>query len=296
MYFKSFIVSLALIALQTGAHAQDLLSSVADSAATTEKVSAAFKSTRVIQAHSIEMLKKGSLDFRILHRFGMVSTGAKQLFGLDNAYMRLSFDYGITDNFTVGVGRSTFRKEIDLFVKGRLLQQTTGAKVMPVSLALAVGGAVRTEESFEPIKPGFSERSSYYVQLLVGRKFNSRFSFQLSPIVLHSGQVITPGDEATIFALGAGARYKVSKRIAITADYHHPFTTRDAIYTDPLGIGVDIETGGHVFQLHFSNAVGMNERAYLTQTTGQFFEGDIRFGFNLSRIFQVNKRSRANSK
>ncbi|MEO6233157.1 MAG: DUF5777 family beta-barrel protein [Ferruginibacter sp.] len=270
--------------------AQSLLKEIEDSVPQAQKISGAFKSTRVINAHSIEMVHKGNLDFRIMHRFGFISDGVKQLYGLDNASMRISFDYGITDNLTVGFGRSTFRKELDLFVKQRILQQSTGQKIMPVSVVVAVGGLVFTEESFAPVKPGFSDRTAYYTQLLIGRKFSSVFSFQLSPIVVHSSTPVNTGDDKTIFAMGGGGRFKISKRMAITLDYHHSFGKLAPVSTDPLSIGVDIETGGHVFQLQFSNATGMNERAYITQTTGKFFKGDIRFGFNLSRMFKIGKK------
>jgi Membrane bound beta barrel domain (DUF5777) len=276
--------------------AQSLLAGMEDSIPVRSKVSGAFKSTRVINAHSIEMLHKHNLDFRIMHRFGFISSGIKQLYGLDNASMRISFDYGITDNTTIGFGRSTFRKELDLFIKTRILQQATGEKASPVSLVLAAGGLVWTEQSFATVKPGFADRSSYYVQMLVGRKFSPVFSFQLSPIFVHNSTPVNTGDDENIFALGGGARLKVSKRMAITLDYHHPFGTLNGVNTDPLSVGVDIETGGHVFQLQFSNATGMNERAYITQTTGDFFKGDIRFGFNLSRIFKLGKNRGASSR
>lgn len=269
--------------------AQSLLKDVEDSVPVTEKVSGAFKSTRVINAHSVEMLHRHNLDFRIMHRFGFISSGVKQLYGLDNASMRISFDYGLSDNTTIGFGRSTFRKELDLFIKTRIIQQSTGQKAIPFSLVIAAGGLVFTEESFAQVKPGFTDRSSYYVQLIAGRKFSSHFSFQLSPIIVHISAPVNIGDDKTIFAMGGGARFKVSKRMAITMDYHHPFGTFSSNNTDPLSVGVDIETGGHVFQLQFSNATGMNERAYITQTTGKFFKGDIRFGFNLSRIFKLGK-------
>ncbi len=285
IFFCSFLLTVQL-------QAQSLLKDVEDSIPANEKVTGAFKSTRVINAHSIEMLHKGNLDFRIMHRFSPVSTGIKELYGLDRASMRISFDYGLTDNTTFGFGRSTFRKELDLFIKTRVLQQSTGASAMPFSLVVAAGGLVWTEESFEPVKPNFSDRSSYYLQFIAGRKFSSIFSFQISPIIVHSNTPANEGDDNTIFAMGGGARFKVSRRMALTVDYHHPFGNLNAITTDPLSIGLDIETGGHVFQLQFSNAVGMNERAYITETTGNFFKGDIRFGFNLSRIFKTGKHKK----
>lgn len=255
-----------------------------------EKVTGTFKSTRVINAHSTEMLHKGELDFRIMHRFGVFKNGFKDLFGLDYASMRMSFDYGISDKWMVGLGRSTILKDLDVFVKTRILQQTKGQKQVPISLLIAAGYIVTTQQSFAVVKPTFGDRSSFYVQLIAGRKFNKNFSMQLSPLLVHNNSTLNPTDDNTIFGLGGGLRYKVSKRIALMLDYHHAFGQLDNAITDPLSVGVDIETGGHVFQLHFSNVTGMNEKGYLTQTTGKFFKGDIRFGFNLSRIFHVGKK------
>ena len=273
--------------------AQDssLIKDIEDSLPVTEKVTGAFKSTRVINAHSVEMLSRGDMDFRILHRFGFVSDGVKQLFGLDAASFRMSFDFGITDNLTLGVGRSTFRKELDGFVKQRIFQQTKGAKNIPFTLVIAAGYTVYTQEVLGS-KPTVADRSAYYVQLIAGRKFSQKFSLQLSPIFVHTNIPFVITDDRKIFAMGGGARFKVSKRTAITADYHYPFGQFDKNYTNPLSLGVDIETGGHVFQLHFSNATGLNERAYITQTTGDFFKGDVRLGFNISRMFKVGRKKK----
>lgn len=287
---KKLIIISLFILTNYPIKAQDLLDSLQDSLPGSERVRGAFKSTRVINAHSIEMLSKGNLDFRIMHRFGFVSDGLKELFGLDQASMRMSFDYGISDNFTIGIGRSTFRKELDAFLKTRLIQQTKGIKNIPLTIALAAGATVWTETSFAPEKPDFSDRTAFYVQLLAGRKFSSVFSFQISPIIVHTNMPLSEDDDKTIFAMGGGGRISISKRVALTFDYHHPFGNRNASFTNPTSLGVDIEAGGHVFQLQFSNATGMNERAYITQTTGKFFQGDIRFGFNLSRMFQVGKK------
>lgn len=267
-----------------------LLEELKDSVIHTEKVYGIFKSTRVINAHSVEMLRKGNLDFRILHRFGFIDNGLKEFFGLDEASMRMSFDYGVSDNFTIGLGRSTLRKELDLFMKTRLLHQSVGEKNVPVSLVVAAGSMVWTEKSFAVVKPDLVDRTSYYIQLLAGRKFGNNFSLQLSPLWVYSNMPLS-GEEEGIFALGAGARYKFSKRMAFTIDYHHAVNGLTNQNTNPLSMGVDIETGGHVFQLHFSNATGMNERAFISETYGEFFKGDIRFGFNLSRMFQLGNKT-----
>jgi hypothetical protein len=272
-------------------HAQDT-TSVLTLDEEPEKVRGAFKSTRVIHAHSIEMLAKGNLDVRILHRFNPVNSGYKTLFGLDNAYMRLGFDYGISNNITIGIGRSTLLKDLDFFAKVRVMQQTKGIKSKPVSIVLVGGYVVTTQDYGATYKPSFTDRSSYYVQGIVGRKFNSTFSAQFSPLLVINGTTLNPTDDNAIVGLGGGLRYKVSKRIALTADYHYAIGELDKSFTNPTSLGIDIETGGHVFQLHFSNAVGMNEKAFLTQTSGDFLKGDIRFGFNLSRMFSVGKKKR----
>jgi hypothetical protein len=289
---KTLIIFIACLFMAGGLFAQDvdLLKGIEDTTPKTVKVTRAFKSTRVINAHSTEMLPKGTLDFRILHRFGPVKNGMKDFFGLDDAYMRMSFDYGITDNFTIGGGRSSFRKEYDVFGKLRVLQQSKGNKAIPLSVVVAAGAMVYTE-TFGTPKPDVSDRSAYYVQLIAGRKFSERFSLQLSPIFIHRNQLLQPNDEKNIIAIGGGGRLKLSKRFALTFDYHHAVSGLDEIFRDPLSLGVDIETGGHVFQLHFSNAIGMNERAFISQNTDKFFDGGIRFGFNLSRVFKLGKRT-----
>ena len=273
------------------AQQKDWLDSLGAESHVSQKVSGAFKSTRVINAHSIEMLGKHSMDLRILHRFGNISLGIKQLYGFDIASMRLGFDYGINDNLMVGIGRSTFRKELDAFTKIRLLQQARGLKSVPFSVLLAVGGTVWTEQSFDSVKPGFADRASVYLQFIIGRKFTQNISLQLSPIWINSGKAVNSGIDPGVIALGGGGRIKFTKRMAFTFDYHHPLGVMKPGNKSPLSVGVDIETGGHVFQLHFSNTAGMNERAYITQTTNDFLKGEIRFGFNLSRMFHFGSTS-----
>lgn len=252
-------------------------------------VTGTFHSTRIIHSQSVEMLAKGNLDVRILHRFGRLSDGVKELFGLDQASMRMGFDYGVRDWLTVGLGRSTFRKEYDGLVKIRLLQQETGKGNLPLSLVAVGGVMIRTadETSTNGYKPSAGDRTSFYGQLITGRKFTEGFSAQFSATLLHMNYVPDESWENTHFAVGIGLRQKLSKRFAVTFDHQVLLTDLVEDYYFPLGIGFDIETGGHVFQLHFSNAIGMNERAFLTETTDRFFKGEIRFGFNLSRMFSL---------
>lgn len=285
-----FTVVLSFLLLE-GARAQDdIMKSLPDSAAKKEYVTGAFKSSRVINGHSVEMIGPGVLDFRILHRFGPVNQGISQFFGLDQASMRMGFDYGISNNFTIGIGRTTTKKELDGFLKYRLIRQAAGGG-SPVSVVLVAGMSIQTYKNTDPSKEvTFNLRSGYYYQAIVGRKFSPRFSVQLSPTLVHRNEV--PGaDENDVFAAGIGARYKFSRRMAFVVDYFYVANgLPHSVGTNPLSVGVDIETGGHVFQLHFSNTAGMNERAFITETTNKWGKGDIQFGFNLSRVFNLKKR------
>jgi len=272
----------------------DLLKGLEDSIPKKEYISSAFKSTRVVNSHSMEMLGAGSMDFRILHRFGPINQGFDQFFGLDQASMRMGFDFGLTKDLTLGIGRSTFKKDVDAFVKYRIVQQSKGPKSNPFSLIAVAGLSTYTFKNPDPTKPfTFSDRSAYYFQGIIGRKMSTNFSMQLSPTLVHRNMV-QPNDEKNIYALGFGARYKISKRMAIIVDYFYVANGfPKAQGTNPLSIGLDIETGGHIFQLNFSNTAGMNERSFITETVNSWGKGEIQFGFNLSRIFNIRSKKSA---
>lgn len=276
--------------LQAQQDTADLLNALPPASGTPkEYVSNAFKSSRVINGQSIEFIGKNVLDVRILHRFGYVNEGAGNLFGLDEASMRLGFDYGLNNNLTIGIGRSTAKKELDGFIKARLLRQAL-ANGSPVSIVWVSGMTMFTTKWADKERDNlFSSRLAYFHELIIGRKFNERFSLQLSPLFVHRNLIDSVKNNNDTWALGIGGRWKVSKRIAFVIDYHPILSGKQVGTYDPLSVGVDIETGGHVFQLHFSNATGMNEKEFITNTTGRFFKGDIRFGFNLSRVFSLRR-------
>lgn len=268
---------------------KDLLNLVDDKNDAKQIVTNAFKSNRVINAHSMEFLAPGTMDFRILHRFGLLSEGTKNFFGLDQASMRMGFDFGISKNLQAGVGRSTFKKELDGYLKFGIVRQSTGNKSFPATVAFVAGATINTLPFTDTArKDYFSSRVAYYFQTIIGRKFNDKFTLQLSPTVVHNNYVPLVNQPNDVFAIGVGGRLKISKRTAFTWDYSYLLNgkEKDVNYI-PLSIGVDIETGGHVFQLHVSNAVGMNERAFITETTNNWSKGKISFGFNLSRMFQL---------
>ena len=270
---------------------QSLLDLVEEDSVQTNYATSAFKSTRIIMTHSVANLHKGALDFRILHRFGRVLNGWENFYGLDQAVARFSFDYGITEDLMVGIGRSPGRQEVDGFIKYRFLRQQTGLKNIPLTISYIAGALIATQKNLLPeVFDDITHKTSFYHQLAIGRKFSDKLTLQITPTFLHENLVEERDDYNDKFALGLGGRLKISNRVALMADYHYLLTPFDFENNfNPLSIGVDIETGGHVFQLHFSNSLGLNERAYLTNTTGDWTKGDFMFGFNLSRTFQVYK-------
>ncbi|MFY7963306.1 MAG: DUF5777 family beta-barrel protein [Chitinophagaceae bacterium] len=264
----------------------------ATTAANIDYATATFKSTRVINSQSIETIGKHNLDFRISHRFGYLNSGAYNLFGLDNATMMMNFDYGLTNNLLVGVGRSTVNKEYSAYAKYKFLKQSTGKVNMPITMAYLFSAMHYTQKTTEDIS--FTNRTSYAHQLLIARKFSDNISLQLMPTLVHINLVDFSKEDNNLFSLGVGGRVKISKRVAINAEYFHQFNQLTGT-TNSLSIGFDIETGGHVFQLHFTNSTGMTERAFITNTTGDWGNGDIHFGFNISRLFTLKKSAGSRS-
>lgn len=170
--------------------------------------------------------------------------------------------------------------------------QSTGPGSFPVTIAVVAGVTMDGTSWADPARKNyFTSRLAYYFQGIVGRKISDAFTLQVMPTVIHKNLVQNAGDGNDIMAAGIGGRLRLSRRVALTCDYFHVFNPlTDNNYHDPLSVGVDIETGGHVFQLHFTNSTGMNERAVITETTGRWGKGEIRFGFNLSRVFQLKKQ------
>lgn len=295
MMKKVIAAAIAIVVSQlVAAQEEDLLKLVGNDAEKPKKefVDYSFKSSRVIMSHSMEIIRPGVMDLRILHRFGNVNKGAYEFFGLDNATMRMGFDFGITKNFMLGVGRSTNKKELDGFMKYRLIHQAKGPGALPFSL-LVVGGASMTLLKFADTsrKNYFSSRLGYYGQAIIGRKFSEGFSLQFMPTIVHRNLVPTSDDPNDLLSVGVGTRVKLSRRISLNVDYYYRLNPNPTDGTqNPLSVGFDIETGGHVFQLHFTNAVGMNEKVFLLETTNKWGKGDIQFGFNISRSFQIRKK------
>lgn len=255
-----------------------------------EPVVNTFYSTRLINSHTVEILGPGSMDFRINHRFSPLNLGLYEMFGLDNASMRLGLDFGLAKNLMVGIGRSTYYKELDGFVKYRLVHQETGAGGAPVSVAVVGSMAYRTFRYDPTLKVSGADRTVITAQVLLGSKLNEHTSVQVSPTFTHYNRIMGfTGGGTDLFSIGFLARQKISKRVSINAEYFLQTNRFDGAH-DPLSVGVDINTGGHVFQLHFTNSTGMNEHTFIHETTGTWGNGDVRWGFNVSRIFSIGRR------
>ena len=253
---------------------------------------ATFKTTRIINMHSVENAAAGVMDFRISHRFGFINTGAYDLFGLDQALMRIGLEYGVTNRLMVGFGRSNVNKAYDSFLKYKVLRQGSGKRNIPVSVSYFASAVCNTVKWADPNRDNyFSSRMQYTHQLLIGRKFNNDLSLQLTPTLVHKNLVPTLQDKNDILAVGFGGRYKLTQRFSVNGEYIYVLPNQISTeYYNSLSLGVDIETGGHVFQLHLTNSTSMLEPGFITESVGQWKKGGIHNGFNVSRVFTVKDK------
>ncbi len=288
-YLVVILFALSVISIK----AQDDLLEMLDNAAapTTDYTTATFKAQRIITGHSIEMMKAGVLEFRISHRFGKLNSGVEQFWGLDQSSIYLGLEYGITDWLEVGVGRTPYEKTVNTFGKVRLSRQATGENAFPLSISYLGAAAFNTAKFDDETRSNFfSSRMTYVHQILIARKFNDELSLQLSPTLIHRNLVTSALDDNDLFAVGLGGRYKLSNRISVNLEYYYvlrPEWNRKTDFKNPLSIGFDIETGGHVFQLFLTNSPGMIEKHYIADNMGDISNGDIHFGFNITRPFTL---------
>lgn len=267
---------------------------------------ATFKASRLINGLTIETIPKNHLNFWISHRFGAVNSGfIANFFGLDEAKIRLGLEYGLTDRWLVGAGRISLEKTYDLYTKYKMLRQSN---TMPVTVTAMAGWGINTMPSGYVMESLASmrfnnniERYSYWSQMLVARKFTEKLYLQLMPMLIHINKVENPSIPNQLLTLGAGGRYKLSQRVTLSVEYYYTFADGEAYevsigesypYRNALSLGVDIETGGHVFQFHLTNASGMVEKQFVAQTIGAWQEGDTFYGFNIARTFSLDKSAR----
>ncbi len=289
---KRYLLGIALLTFSGLAFAQEDLMKELESSQTgdTDYAFQTFKGTRIVNGHTVETKPKGTLEFIFAHRFGEVNGGLYELFGLDDAYVRYGLDYGITDNLSVSYGRNSVDKTMDGYAKYKLLKQSKGAKNFPFTMTVLGGVAYRSSPKKDNVPAGFKtiDRFAYVTQLLVARKFNPNFSMQVMPTFIHKNAVDQNIEDNDQMAIGVGGRLKVTKSVALTSEYYYRLQVNEnSPYKNTFGIGVDIETGGHVFQIVVTNTRGLTERAFITETDGDFSEGDIHLGFNVTRTFQL---------
>ena len=289
---------LPLILLTGTSFAQDDLLKVAMENTETPKtkVAATFKTTKLINAHTNETVHKRTLDFRIGHRFGNVGKesngGVHTLYGLDaSTDIRIAFEYGITDRLMVGISRCKRLENIEGLIKFRALEQTTDNK-MPLAVTLFANAAITPERDPEGIYPKTTDRMSYTFQTIITRKFSDRFSFELLPTLVHRNYIFIPTDKNDLLAIGIGGRVKITKSFCVIADYFYNFGEAREIdnpngFFNPLGFGIELETGGHVFTIMFTNAAGIIENDFIPNTTDTWEKGGFKFSFNISRNFRL---------
>ena len=270
------------VGVLTALYAQDdLLDLIDDNLEKTYPVKATFKAKRVVNSQSIEMPKPKILDFMILHRFGSMSNGAYDLFGMDEAVIRFDLKYGLSDKISIGIGRSSLNKTYDIFAKLKIFGQRTGHRSFPITLVFF------SKMEIETIVKDMSlnDRYTYDFQFLLAKKLNRSFSLQLMPTLIHRNLVDTNSDSHDLISLGVGGRMKMTKRTSINFDTFFPIGKRSEKYRQGWGIGYDIETGGHVFQLMITNARGSFESEYIENASGTLEDLNLYLGFNIARVF-----------
>jgi len=257
-----------------------------------------FRSTRLTLSQTTETVKKKTLNFMVIHRFGDFAGkngGGRFFYGLDDvADVYIGFEYGITDNLSVEFGRSTqptLGGLVDLELKYAILHQTTDDNV-PLSLTILGQTGVRPYNSYN----SFGDRLSYFGQVILSRQFGAAFTIQVSPgfVQDNTAYPLVAGNQESFFSLAAAARLKVTKHMSVIVDYAHPFSsfrTGANGFSDPLGFGIEVVTGGHVFTLNITNARSVSEINYLSNTQSDYSRGQYRIGFTISRIFDFNHKS-----
>ncbi|MBC7847504.1 MAG: hypothetical protein H7Y10_13555 [Flavobacterium sp.] len=278
---KKFLLLLLLFPLAS--FSQNNLLAGIDTVPTKEKVTSAFKALKIVNLESTKLAAKGDLYFVVAHRFGSIQDGFEGFYGLDNANTQIKFIYGLTDGLQVSGARSEFA--YDFATKYTLFPQINEG--FPVTIAgfnsLSINNTLK-ESDYPKLK--FQNRFTYVAQLLISRKFNEKLSLEFAPTFFHENFVQNESQSNTQYALGFGGRYKFAKRWSLNIDYAaHLNRASNSFYNNPLSIGFDLETGGHVFQMHFTNSQGIDEAGYLARTTGDWAKGDVFFGFNLARVF-----------
>lgn len=280
---KKLIILLFVFPLFTIAQ-DDLLNEI-DQNDTDNYATAAFKGLKIVNFESTKLVAKKELTFVVAHRFGSLENGLDTFFGLDDAVTRLNFIYGLSDAINISVSRSSFQKIYESAIKYRLTQQKEGGSPFTIVGYNSILVNTAYEKANLP-KLEFKNRLGYTAQVLISRKVSKKLSLELAPTFFQDNLVLDNNQDNAQYALGFGGRYKLGKRWSLNADYGwHLNRSSTSPFKNPLSLGIDLETGGHVFQMHFTNSQAMNTNGFLGQSTGDWGDGDVYFGFNLSRVF-----------
>ncbi|NML68282.1 hypothetical protein HHL23_00445 [Chryseobacterium sp. RP-3-3] len=261
---------------------EDLLKDIDTLKTTTEISQPAFKALQIVTGQSTKLSAKKEWYIVVAHRFGDISTGFKNFFGLDDASTKLGVIYGVTDGISVSLSRETNMKTFEGAVKYKLVKQTENFPADIVGYNVMALNTDLDKDNYPYLK--FGDRLAYLTQALISRRFNDKFSLQLTPSYIHKNLYDPAIEDKNQFLAGLGGRYKISKRISLNAEYFVNFDNH-SFYKNPLSLGMDIETGGHVFQLLFSNSQINSDIGYLSNAVGKWGKGQIFFGFNLYRVF-----------
>lgn len=290
---QRLIPSLLLLIMISGSviAQNELLEELAQSDKSDDYALQTFKSTRIVNGQSVETKGKGELEFIFSHRFGRVNSGSYNFWGLDDAFVRLGLEYGITDRLGVSIGRTSVDKTFDGFLRYKLARQRQGGGFPLTVTTIGTGYVLTSPRAKDNPQISMNDRLAYSLSVLLARRVNSTLSVQLTPVFVHRNTVNAATENNDDFSLGAGGRCKVTRSVSLTAEYYYRLNpNQNSVNYDAIGFGVDIETGGHVFQLVFTNSLGMFDRAIVAETGGDFFDGDIHFGFNITRSFQLSRR------
>jgi hypothetical protein len=284
---RKFIINILWVAQSFLLGQSVLLDDLVELSPPSSMVKDIFKGTRIINLQSVELPNPGVFQFIIAHRFGAVNQGLYTLFGLDEAEIRFDFQYGQNEKIAYGFGRNSYEKTYEIFTKVRLRHQKMGKQRFPVSVVYYTSVFIDTEETGPTMENYFQNRLSYVHQFIVGKKISKYFSFEVAPTFLHRNFVNQSTDFNDTYAIGLGGRLKINNWVTFNGEYCLRVGDFSKDFNNSLSIGFDLETGGHVFQFHVTNSQGMFERAYISETRGEWKTGVLYFGFNLSRSFQL---------
>ncbi len=270
----------------------DSLDNITSQPKQTEYTEATFKAPRLINGQTVELIGKNEMAAIISHRFGTVSNGSYNFYGLLVNSVRLGVDYGLSKRINIGIGLGTYQRLYDGILKVKLLKQSSGEHIFPFTVVFTTTGFYTFEKWTEPNRNNLlSSRFFYSHQLLIARKFNNKISLQVTPGIVHRNLVKRKIDQNNVFSVAMGGRFKVTKRLALNAEYYYLLpgqTAKD--YVNSFSLGLDIETGGHVFQLLLTNSNSPQEMVFIPQTNNKWRNGDIHFGFNIIRVFNLSHK------